>query len=122
MVYAIDARKGTVLWRHDPQVPKDDAKLVCCDVVIRGVALYHDKVYGGHHRRTPHRAGPAHGHTGADGADHAERRFVLHHRYFSRPLFRVPSEAQALAVWLFRSAALGDEMALDAMSTSTTIC
>ena len=47
VVYAIDARKGTVLWRHDPQVPKDHAKFVCCDVVNRGVALYHDKVFVG---------------------------------------------------------------------------
>ena len=47
VVYAIDARKGTVLWRHDPQVPTDDGKFVCCDVVNRGVALYHDKVYVG---------------------------------------------------------------------------
>ena len=47
VVYAIDARKGTVLWRYDPQVPKDHAKFVCCDVVNRGVALYHDKVYVG---------------------------------------------------------------------------
>ena len=47
VVYAIDARNGTVLWRHDPAVPKDHAKFVCCDVVNRGVALYRDKVYVG---------------------------------------------------------------------------
>ena len=47
VVYAIDARRGTVLWRHDPQVPKEHAKFVCCDVVNRGVALYGDKVYVG---------------------------------------------------------------------------
>ena len=47
VVYAIDARTGTVLWRYDPQVPKEHAKFVCCDVVNRGVALYHDKVYVG---------------------------------------------------------------------------
>ena len=47
VVYAIDARKGTVLWRYDPAVPKEHAKFVCCDVVNRGVALYHDKVYVG---------------------------------------------------------------------------
>ena len=47
VVYAIDARKGTVLWRYDPQVEKDHAKFVCCDVVNRGVALYHDKVFVG---------------------------------------------------------------------------
>jgi quinohemoprotein ethanol dehydrogenase len=47
VVYAIDARNGTVLWRHDPGVPKEHAKFVCCDVVNRGVALYRDKVYVG---------------------------------------------------------------------------
>jgi quinohemoprotein ethanol dehydrogenase len=47
VVYAIDARKGTVMWRYDPAVPKDHAKFVCCDVVNRGVALYRDKVYVG---------------------------------------------------------------------------
>jgi quinohemoprotein ethanol dehydrogenase len=47
VVYAIDARNGTVLWRYDPAVPKDHAKFVCCDVVNRGVALYRDKVYVG---------------------------------------------------------------------------
>ena len=47
VVYAIDARTGAVLWRHDPAVPKDHAKFVCCDVVNRGVALYGDKVYVG---------------------------------------------------------------------------
>ena len=47
VVYAIDARSGKVLWRYDPAVPKDHAKFVCCDVVNRGVALYHDKVYVG---------------------------------------------------------------------------
>ena len=47
VVYAIDARSGTVLWRYDPAVPKDHAKFVCCDVVNRGVAMYRDKVYVG---------------------------------------------------------------------------
>ena len=47
VVYALDARTGTVLWRHDPQVPKEHAKFVCCDVVNRGVALYRDRVYVG---------------------------------------------------------------------------
>jgi quinohemoprotein ethanol dehydrogenase len=47
VVYAIDARLGTVLWRYDPSVPKDRAKFVCCDVVNRGVALYRGRVYVG---------------------------------------------------------------------------
>ncbi len=45
VVYAIDAREGRVLWRFDPQVPKDHGKFACCDVVNRGVALYHGRVY-----------------------------------------------------------------------------
>lgn len=47
VVYAIDARGDTVLWRYDPEVPKDHGKFVCCDVVNRGVALYKGRVYVG---------------------------------------------------------------------------
>ena len=47
VVYAIDARTGQVLWTYDPQVPRARARKICCDVVNRGVALYHGKVYVG---------------------------------------------------------------------------
>jgi quinohemoprotein ethanol dehydrogenase len=47
IVYAFDARTGKLLWQYDPQVPKDHAKFVCCDVVNRGVALYLGRVYFG---------------------------------------------------------------------------
>ena len=47
VVYALDARTGALLWKYDPQVPKDHAKYVCCDVVNRGAALYKDRVYVG---------------------------------------------------------------------------
>jgi quinohemoprotein ethanol dehydrogenase len=47
IVYAIDARNGKVIWRYDPEVPKDHGKFICCDVVNRGVALYKGKVYVG---------------------------------------------------------------------------
>jgi quinohemoprotein ethanol dehydrogenase len=47
LVYALDARTGNLLWKYDPQVPKDHAKYVCCDVVNRGVALYKGRVYVG---------------------------------------------------------------------------
>ncbi len=47
LVYAFDARTGRLLWQYDPQVPKDHAKFVCCDVVNRGVALYKGRVYVG---------------------------------------------------------------------------
>jgi PQQ-dependent dehydrogenase (methanol/ethanol family) len=45
IAYAFDAKKGTLLWKYDPQVPKDHDKYVCCDVVNRGVALYKGRVY-----------------------------------------------------------------------------
>lgn len=47
LVYALDASTGKLLWEYDPHVPKDHAKFVCCDVVNRGVALYHGRVYVG---------------------------------------------------------------------------
>src|SRR5579883_887165 len=47
IVYAFDARTGKLLWQYDPQVPKDHAKFVCCDVVNRGVAFYLGRVYFG---------------------------------------------------------------------------
>ncbi|HKV04792.1 MAG TPA: PQQ-dependent dehydrogenase, methanol/ethanol family [Candidatus Acidoferrales bacterium] len=47
VVYAVDARTGAQLWTFDPQLAKDHAKFVCCDVVNRGVALYKGRVYLG---------------------------------------------------------------------------
>ena len=47
VVYAVDARTGKQLWRHDPEVPRKWGGLVCCDVVNRGVALYAGRVYVG---------------------------------------------------------------------------
>jgi quinohemoprotein ethanol dehydrogenase len=47
VVFAVDARTGKQLWRHDPQVPRRWGGLVCCDVVNRGVALYRGRVYLG---------------------------------------------------------------------------
>jgi quinohemoprotein ethanol dehydrogenase len=46
-VYAFDARTGRRLWAFDPQVPGERGFDACCDVVNRGVALWHDKVYVG---------------------------------------------------------------------------
>ncbi len=45
VVYAVNARTGALLWTYDPEVPKDDSKFACCDVVNRGVALYKGRVY-----------------------------------------------------------------------------
>lgn len=47
VAYAMDARTGKVLWTFDPKVPRSRARRICCDVVNRGVAVYHNKVYVG---------------------------------------------------------------------------
>ncbi len=47
IVYALDARSGKLLWKYDPQVPRERASDGCCDVVNRGVAVWKDKVYVG---------------------------------------------------------------------------
>ncbi len=47
VVFALDAKTGRELWRHDPQVPGWKAKHVCCDVVNRGVAYSKGRVFSG---------------------------------------------------------------------------
>ena len=47
VVLAVDARTGTVIWRYDPEVPKDVGRKACCDVVNRGVAVQDGRVYVG---------------------------------------------------------------------------
>ncbi len=47
VVFAVDARTGKLLWRHDPQVPRATGAIACCDVVNRGVAVYGGRVYAG---------------------------------------------------------------------------
>src|SRR3984893_4308002 len=47
VAYALDAKTGEILWTFDPKVPRARARTICCDVVNRGVALYHGKVYVG---------------------------------------------------------------------------
>jgi len=44
---ALDAKSGAILWTFDPKVNRAHARTICCDVVNRGVALYHGKVYLG---------------------------------------------------------------------------
>jgi len=44
--------------------------------------------------------------------------YPLNTRCFKRPLFKVPNEAQAFALWLFRSVKPGDEAALSALLAS----
>jgi quinohemoprotein ethanol dehydrogenase len=47
IVYALNAVTGELLWRYDPQVPREWARKSCCDVVNRGVAVYQGKVIFG---------------------------------------------------------------------------
>ena len=47
VVFALDARSGELLWKWDPQVPREYGQKACCDVVNRGVALYKGRIYVG---------------------------------------------------------------------------
>ena len=47
IVVALDAATGRELWRHDPEVPRAWGRFACCDVVNRGAAAYHGKIYVG---------------------------------------------------------------------------
>ena len=46
-VFAVNAATGHRLWSYDPKVPKQWGANACCDVVNRGVAIWHGKVYVG---------------------------------------------------------------------------
>lgn len=46
-VYAVDVRKGEIIWMYDPDVPREYGEKGCCGVVNRGVALYEGLVYVG---------------------------------------------------------------------------
>ena len=45
ILYAIDVRKGELLWTFDPEVDRDKAIVFCCGVVNRGPALYRGSVF-----------------------------------------------------------------------------
>ena len=47
VVYALDATTGTLLWKYDPAVPGAYARMLCCGVINRGVALYGQRVFVG---------------------------------------------------------------------------
>jgi PQQ-dependent dehydrogenase (methanol/ethanol family) len=47
VVHAVDAASGRRLWAYDPKVPRGHARVICCGVVNRGVALFDDKLYFG---------------------------------------------------------------------------
>jgi len=47
VLFAVDAKTGDLLWKYDPEVPKETAQKGCCDVVNRGVAIYEGNLYLG---------------------------------------------------------------------------
>ncbi len=47
VVYAIDVRKGSIIWKYEGGVPVEKVTDLCCGVVNRGVALYKGAVYVG---------------------------------------------------------------------------
>ena len=47
VVFANDARTGELIWKYDPQVPREWGANACCDVVNRGVAVWEGKVFVG---------------------------------------------------------------------------
>ena len=47
VVTAYDARSGRVLWRFDPKVASQWARLACCGPSARGIALWQGRVYIG---------------------------------------------------------------------------
>jgi quinohemoprotein ethanol dehydrogenase len=46
-VFALDAATGAPMWSYDPKVPPEWGVNACCDVVNRGVAAWHGKVFFG---------------------------------------------------------------------------
>jgi quinohemoprotein ethanol dehydrogenase len=47
VVYAIDVRKGEIIWIFDPEVAREYGEKGCCGVVNRGVALYRGLIFVG---------------------------------------------------------------------------
>src|SRR5678815_3248766 len=46
IVFAVDAKSGKEKWRWDPEVNRQATSTrMCCGVVNRGLALYHEKIY-----------------------------------------------------------------------------
>ena len=47
VVYAIDVRKGTLIWQYDPGVYRGVGTRLCCGVSNRGLALYKGALFVG---------------------------------------------------------------------------
>jgi glucose dehydrogenase len=45
--FAVSASTGKLLWSYDPKVPPQWGANACCDVVNRGMAIWHENVYFG---------------------------------------------------------------------------
>jgi alcohol dehydrogenase (cytochrome c)/quinohemoprotein ethanol dehydrogenase len=45
--FAVNAATGKLLWSYDPKVPLEWGANACCDVVNRGMAIWHGNVYFG---------------------------------------------------------------------------
>lgn len=45
VVYALDARTGTLLWKFDPDSDGQASRFACCDTANRGVAVRDGRVY-----------------------------------------------------------------------------
>ncbi len=46
-VVALDAKTGKEVWKYDPEVPGEQGRYACCDVVNRGVALWKGALFLG---------------------------------------------------------------------------
>src|SRR5690349_9414798 len=44
ITYAFDVRSGKLLWKYDPQVPKEWGRYACCEPVSRGLAWWQGHV------------------------------------------------------------------------------
>jgi len=47
VLWAIDVRKGEIIWEYDPKVPRSTATKYCCGVVNRGPAIYKGAIIWG---------------------------------------------------------------------------
>ena len=47
VLWAIDVRKGTIIWEYDPEVPRSLATNFCCGVINRGPSIYKGAIIWG---------------------------------------------------------------------------
>ena len=83
-VFALNAATGAPLWAYDPKVPPEWGVNACCDVVNRGVAVWHGKVIFAHARWASHRARRSHGQESLGNSDDRSQISLHDHRRASR--------------------------------------